>query len=78
LTQPHHVALTEENASVSGVDYSVTNDGVEARSIPVGVKSVKTDRSEKDDVVYDLNGRVINAIPEQGIFIRNGKIHFSR
>jgi hypothetical protein len=42
------------------------------------VKSVKTDRSEKDDVVYDLNGRVINAIPEQGIFIRNGKIHFSR
>ena len=78
LTQPHHVALTEENASVSGVDYSVTNDGVEARSIPVGVKSVKTDRSEKDDIVYDLNGRVINAIPEQGLFIRNGKIHFSR
>lgn len=74
---PHHVTLTAEQSSVSGADYQISNEGVEATGILLGIETINTDSTDINDVIYDLKGKVMNSIPDHGFFIVNGNIYFA-
>lgn len=42
---------------------------------PTGVNETAADEAEADDAIYSITGVRLSTIPENGVFIRNGKIH---
>ena len=58
--------------------YYIEGQGEATIIIPAAITDVVNDARHGDETIYDIHGRVLPTVPEQGLYIQNGKKYIAR